>query len=79
MNSHTCELDVEGRVHPVFYVDLLKREASDPLPSQKLDNIRQGPIILDDHEEYHIEEILDVQDKKKRGRGRGKIKKALVK
>ena len=68
VNSHAYELDVEGRVHPVFHVDLLRPEASDPLPSQKTDNVRQGPIIMDDHEKYHIEEILDVQNKTKYGK-----------
>jgi len=33
INSHSYKLDVPGRIHPVFHVDLLRPAPEDPLPS----------------------------------------------
>jgi hypothetical protein len=45
------------RIHPVFSVALLDSIAIDPLPGQH--NPPPSPVIVDDAEEYEIEEILD--------------------
>lgn len=72
VNSHSYELAVHGRVHPVFHVDLLRPAANDPLPSQKIDHDDQGPVLLDGEEAWLVERILD------EGRRDGQ-KKAYVK
>lgn len=79
----TVKLDVPGGIHPVFHVDLLERAASDPLPSQELQDSRPGPKLTwtDDEvggqliEEFEVEEILAV----KNAPGRGQKRKAYVK
>lgn len=74
IGSHACRLDTPPGIHNVFHVSLLKRTASDPLPSQQQDDT-QPPAMIggsydeeddQEHQEWQIDEILDV--KKTRGK-----------
>jgi reverse transcriptase-like protein/integrase-like protein len=75
-SSHSYQLDVPGRIHPVFHVDLLRPAAANPLPSQKTEDSREGPVLVDGHEEWRVERILD---EKLVGRGKRRSRKLLVK
>jgi transposase InsO family protein len=75
----TVTLDLPGDLHKTVHVDLVERAATDPLPSQRLEDARPGPELapVDTDpglHEYGVEEILRV----KNARGRKK-RKALVK
>lgn len=72
VNTHAYKLDVPGRIHPVFHVDLLRPAPDDPLPSQQTDHELAQPVLVDGQEMYLVESILD--EKKE-----GTHKKALVK
>ncbi|KAM3549213.1 hypothetical protein ARSEF4850_008972 [Beauveria asiatica] len=72
VNPHAYRLDVPGRIHPVFHVDLLRPVANDPLPSQILDQESAPPVLVDGQEMYLVERILDE-------RMEGTYKKVLVK
>jgi transposase InsO family protein len=76
VNSHSYQLDVPGRIHPVFHVDLLRPAPTDYLPSQRPDNTQPAPILVDGEEEWQVERILDEQWKTEEGVRR---KEALVK
>jgi transposase InsO family protein len=67
---------IPGDIHPVFHTDLLRPAASDPLPGQETDDNQPDPVLIESHEEYHIEEILCARQKP---RSRGKGREALVK
>ncbi len=63
MDSYTVKLDVPGKIYPRFYIDLLRRSPEDPLPSQKTDDGRPPPILVEDDigevkEEYIVEKII---------------------
>jgi hypothetical protein len=45
------------KIHPVFHVSLLEPVATDPIPGQVPPPV--PPIIVDNEEEYEVEEILD--------------------
>ncbi|KAJ6436816.1 Nitrogen assimilation transcription factor nit-4 [Purpureocillium lavendulum] len=75
-SSHSYKLDVPGRIHPVFHVDLLRPASANPLPSQKIEDLREGPMLVDGHEEWLVERILD---EKVVGRGKNRSRKLLVK
>jgi len=66
-------------IHNRFHVDLLRRAASDPLPSQEKDDIQPPPLIPQTDgtdAEYEVEQILRAE---KRRVGRGFVRKVLVK
>ena len=50
------KLDVPGRIHPNFHMNLLRRAHCDPLPSQKV--VKTIPVIINDEEEWEVDEIL---------------------
>lgn len=72
VGSHAYELDTPPGVHPVFHTSLLRPAADDPLPSQQHVDHSPPSQLIDGHEEWEVEAILQVR---KRGRG----KQALVK
>lgn len=76
VNSHSYQLDVPGKIHPVFHVDLLRPVPNDPLPSQKIGDTQPGPILIDGEENWLVERILD---QRTTGHGRRSIKEAYVK
>ena len=73
---HTVRLEVPTGVHPVFHVELVRPAASDPFPSQIVDDSHPPPMLVNGELEYEVEEIIDVRRKKI---GRGYRDEALVK
>jgi hypothetical protein len=63
-------------VYPVFNVELVRPVATDPFPSQLVDDTQPPPIEIDNEVEYEVEEILN---HKERRIGRGKRTEVLVK
>jgi hypothetical protein len=74
ISSHAYKLNVSGKIHPVFYVNLFKPDPANPRLSQIQDNTRQGSVLINDYKEYAIEKILNVYTK-----GKHKKDKAIVK
>jgi len=56
-SSYKLELSESMRVHDVFHPDLLRSAADDPLPGQK--NEPSGSIVVNDEDEWEIDDILD--------------------
>ncbi len=56
-SSYKLELSVSMRVHDVFHSDLLRSVVDDPLPGQK--NEPSGSIVVNDEDEWKIDDILD--------------------
>ncbi len=56
-SSYKLELPESMRVHDVFHSDLLHPAVDDPLPGQK--NEPPGPIVVNDEDEWEIDDILD--------------------
>jgi hypothetical protein len=63
-------------IHPVFHVDLVRLAATDPLPSQIMDDTQPPPLLVNGEEEYEVKHILAVRRRKV---GQGYHDKALVK
>ena len=79
ISPYVVKLDVPTGIFLRFHVDLLKRAAKDPLPSQITDNVQPPPLVPqseDQDEEFQVERIL--RAKKKRV-GRGSRREVLVK
>ena len=55
---YSFRLDTPNRIYNVFHSKLLQLTATDPLESQRTDDEQPPPVILGDHEEYIVEEIL---------------------
>ena len=73
---HTVRLEVPTGIHPVFHVDLLRPAATDPLPSQRVDDTQPPPIVVDGELEYEVEEIRGIRERRV---GRRTRTEALVK
>ena len=76
IGSHSYRLDTPPGIHNVFHSKLLRLAATDPLPSQTSDDAQPPAYVVDDQEEYDVEEILRTT---KVRRGRGHQYKVLVK
>lgn len=72
----TVRLDVPTGIHPVFHIELVRPAATDPFPSQLVDDVQPPPLLVDGEEEYEVEQILAVRRRKIR---RGYRDEALVK
>ncbi len=62
-------LNTPPGIHNVFNVDLLRPAATDPLPSQVVDDLQPPAILVDDDEHWLVERILGQRQKKLPGRG----------
>jgi hypothetical protein len=76
VSSHSYRLDTPPGIHNVFHSDLLRHAATDPLPSQVSDDAQPPAYVVDNQEEFGVEEILRTM---KVRRGQGHQYKALVK
>jgi transposase InsO family protein/predicted aspartyl protease len=63
-------LDIPGKSHNVFHVDLLRPAASDPFPSQQQSDYQPPPVLEDRDELYFVDEILQERIKRLPGRNR---------
>jgi hypothetical protein len=70
------KLNVPTGVHPVFHVELIRPAASDPFPSQIVDDSQPPPVLVDGELEYEVEEILATRERRV---GRGSQTEVLVK
>jgi predicted aspartyl protease len=79
IGSHNVRLNVPGGVHPVFHVDLLRRAADDPLPSQ-VRHEPQPPAALTDPERPEEDEweVREISDTRRKARGRELVPEVLV-
>ena len=57
VGSHSYRLNTPTGIHNVFHSNLLRTASTDPLESQVLDDIQPNPIIVEDDEEYQIENL----------------------
>ena len=55
--AYKLQFPAAVQYHPVQHVSLLDPFDDDPLPGQQ--NVPPPPVIVDDAEEWHVEEILD--------------------
>lgn len=58
ISPEVVELNVSGKFHNQFHVDMLLPADKNPLPSQKIEDKDPGPILVNDEEEYYIDEII---------------------
>ena len=63
-SSYWLDLPTSMRIHDVFYPNLLRPAATDPLPGQH--NKPEPPVVVDGEEEWEVDDILDA----KRGKGK---------
>lgn len=52
------QLDVPTGIHNRFFVDLLRHDPNDPLPSQKVDDTQPPPLVDGKHPLYAVEKIV---------------------
>ncbi len=63
-SSYKLKLPESMRVHDVFHPDLLRPAADDPLPGQK--NEPSGSIVVNDEDEWEIDDILNFRRYRRR-------------
>ena len=68
IGTHAVRLNTPPGIHPVFHVDLLRPASKDPFPSQHSDDYQPPGVVVDDHEEYQVEKIVN-ERRTKQGRG----------
>jgi len=59
VSPYAVRLNVPGSKFPTFHVDQLRPAASDPLPSQNVDDSQPEPIVVDGENEWEVECIAD--------------------
>ncbi|KAI0992141.1 hypothetical protein K3495_g16045, partial [Podosphaera aphanis] len=67
VDSHLVELNTPTGIWPRFHVDLLKRAATDPLPSQIIDDAQLPPVLPEEqngllhknHDEVEPEQFVE--------------------
>ena len=68
--AYELKLPVGSRIKNVFHSSLLRRAARDPLPGQEL--VPAESVIIDDEEEWEVDDILD--SRRSHGRLQYKVK-----
>jgi len=63
-SSYKLKLSESMRVHDVFHSDLLRPAVDDPLPGQK--NEPSGSIVINDEDEWEIDDILNFRRYRRR-------------
>ncbi len=63
-SSYKLKLSESMRVHDVFHSDLLRPVVDDPLPGQK--NESSGSIVINDEDEWKIDDILNFRRYRRR-------------
>jgi len=63
-SSYKLKLSESMRVHDVFHSDLLRPAVNDPLPDQK--NEPSGSIVVNDEDEWEIDDILNFRRYRRR-------------
>jgi hypothetical protein len=69
INPSSYRLDTPPGVSNIFNVDLLRPAATDPLPSQRVDDLQPPALLVEDSEEYVVEKILGQRQRKLPGKG----------
>jgi hypothetical protein len=69
INPSSYRLDTPPGVSNVFNVDLLRPAATDPLPSQKVDDPQPPALLVEESKEYIVEKILGERQRKLPGKG----------
>ena len=70
VSPNATRLNTPPGVYNVFNNSLLRHAANNPFPSQQQTDTQPESIVVDGHDEYDLEEILDIRTKRPRGRGR---------
>lgn len=70
INGSSYRLDTPPGIHNVFNVDLLRPAATDPLPSQLVDDPQPPAIVVDNEEWWLVESIIGERTKRLPGRGK---------
>jgi hypothetical protein len=52
LSLYTVRLDILTSIYLVFYIDLIRPTASDPLPTQIVDDSQPPPLVIDSELEY---------------------------
>jgi transposase InsO family protein len=68
IGPNATRLNTPPGIHNVFNNSLLRHVANNPFPSQQQTDTQPAPIVTDGHEQYDLEEILNVRTKRGRGR-----------
>lgn len=55
--SYRLELPSSMKIHDVFHASLLRRAPAQPLPGQLAEP--QGPVVVDNNDEWEVDDILD--------------------
>ena len=58
-SSYHLKLPVSIRIYNIFYLSLLRKAATDPLPGQRV--APPGPIVVNEEEEWELDDILDTR------------------
>ena len=58
-SSYHLELLASMRIHNVFYLSLLRKAATNPLPGQRV--APPGPVVVNEEEEWELDDILDAR------------------
>ena len=72
ISSHNYKLDTPPGIHNIFHINLLKRAANNPFPSQRRGDFRPPVIMVNGEEEWEVERVL-------KERAKGRQRQVLVK